>query len=86
MKKHILTGFLLAFTALAAQAQQRMVLVMDDGTEKTYESWQVDKIYFKDAEAKVSPKTAPRLLSSTWDLPSGHNSTWGPPVPQRRDG
>ena len=59
MKKHILTGFLLAMVALAAQAQQRMVLVMDDGTEKTYESWQVDRIYFKDAEVKVSPKTAP---------------------------
>ena len=59
MKKHILTGFLLAIAALAAQAQQRMVLVMDDGTEKTYESWQVDRIYFKDAEVKVSPKTAP---------------------------
>ena len=54
MKKHILTGFLLAMVALAAQAQQRMVLVMDDGTEKTYESWQVDRIYFKDAEVKVS--------------------------------
>ena len=57
MKRQIIT-LMLAIVATLTVSAQKLVLKLEDGTKLTYETWQLDSLFFVDSDELESPATA----------------------------
>lgn len=69
MKRHLISLFLLAMSAIGLKAQQTVTITLTDGTKQTYETWEVKDITFSPTSPIDTPAVAEAVdlgLSVKW--------------------